>query len=976
MAQTVGFAILGALILSLTYVPMVSSLFLSRDIKNKRTFSDRMMEFFQRKYLPIIHWTLKKKKSIVAISLVLFLGSVFVFSRLGGEFIPTLEEGDFAFHSILPQGSSISESIENNARVEKILLRFPEVKRVVAKSGAPDIPTDPMPPEATDMMIILKDKEDWVTADTKEELMDTMIQALKVIPGVFYEATQPIQMRFNELMTGVRQDVAVKIFGENLDSLLKYGEQVETLIQGVEGASEPQLERVNGLPQIVINYKRENLALYNISISEVNRIVRAAFAGEVAGQVFENERRFDLVVRMEKNLRTDIESLKKLLVPLPSGSQIPLEQLALIQIELGPAQISREEAKRRIVIGFNVMGRDVQSVVQDLQKKMDEQLKLPPGYYITYGGQFQNLVQASNRLMITVPIALLLIFLLLYLTFNSTKEAFLIYSAIPLSAIGGVLALWLRGMPFSISAGVGFIALFGVAVLNGIVLISTFNELETKGLSLYDRVIEGTKSRLRPVLMTALVASLGFLPMALSSSAGAEVQKPLATVVIGGLFSATILTLVVLPSLYILFNNFKKTGKPSHIIKGISIALVLSFFQTEVVAQDRKEIPLDSAISMALSNNNLIKSADKRIDLSKQIRATSSDIGNTNVSFMYGQYNSYYNDNSFTIGQTIPFPTFFKAQANLYDAATVEAQKNKVWVENDLRFELRKVYNALHYSKEFSRLLLSQDSIYQRFLNYAELRFSTGEISNLELISAQTKVSELRNGMAINQMEIQNLEARLKMLMNSKESYTSVNSNLDSFSEILVFDTTSANDNPQLQILQQKILLSQAQLKVEKAKLYPEFSIGYFNQSLFGTVDFDNNQTIANASTRFQGISVGVAIPIWAKPQSSRIKAAKIQAEIASIEAEGYSNVLSYEYQVLFNNYQRSLSTLAYFNESALKNAEVLTKNSILAYEAGEISYFELMSGLERALAINTEFTKAKNENNQAIIDILFLIGK
>jgi cobalt-zinc-cadmium resistance protein CzcA len=976
MAQTVGFAIIGALLLSLTYVPMMSSLFLSRDIKNKRTFSDRMMEFFQRKYLPVIQWTLTKKKTVVAVSLALFLASVLVFSKLGGEFIPTLEEGDFAFHSILPQGSSINESIENNARVEKILMSFPEVKRVVAKSGAPDIPTDPMPPEATDMMIILEDKEDWVTADTKEELMDTMMQALKVIPGVFYEATQPIQMRFNELMTGVRQDVAVKIFGENLDSLLKFGEQVESLVQGVEGASEPQLERVNGLPQIVINYKRENLALYNLNISEVNRIVRAAFAGEVAGQVFENERRFDLVVRMDKNLRTDIDNLKKLLIPLPSGSQIPLEQLALIQIELGPAQISREEAKRRIVIGFNVVGRDVQSVVQDLQKKMDDQLKLPPGYYITYGGQFQNLVQASNRLMITVPIALLLIFLLLYLTFNSTKEALLIYSAIPLSAIGGVFALWMRGMPFSISAGVGFIALFGVAVLNGIVLISTFNELESKGLNLYERVIEGTKSRLRPVLMTALVASLGFLPMALSSSAGAEVQRPLATVVIGGLFSATILTLVVLPSLYILFNNFKGARKSSQINKVVSVLIAFFVLQGDVVAQKSKELPLDSAINLALSNNNLIKSAEKRIDLSKQVRATSSDIGNTNVSFMYGQYNSFYNDNSFALSQTIPFPTFFKAQANLYDAATMEAQKNKIWVENDLRFELRKVYYALYYSKEFSRLLLSQDSIYQRFLKYAELRFSTGEISNLELISAQTKVSELRNGMSINQTEIQNLEARLNMLLNSKESYTTAKSDFDALGVMMVFDTLAANENPQLQILQQQILLAEAQVKVEKSKLYPEFSIGYFNQSLFGTVDFEDSQTIANASSRFQGISVGVAIPIWAKPQSSRIKAAQIQAEMASMEVERYSSVISYEYQVRFNNYERSLTTLKYFNESALKNAEILIKNSILAYEAGEIGYFELISALDRALSIKTEFTKAKNEYNQSIIDILFLIGK
>lgn len=975
MAQTVGFAIIGALLLSLTYVPMMSALCLSRHIKPHRTISDRMMEFFQRIYHPIITWTLKRKKAIVVTSAILFVGTIFLFSSLGGEFIPTLEEGDFAFHSILPQGSSISESIENNARVEKILIQFPEVKRVVAKSGAPDIPTDPMPPEATDMMIILNDKEEWTTAHSKEELMDTMMKALSVIPGVFYEASQPIQMRFNELMTGVRQDVAVKIFGEDLDSLLKYGEKVEGIVKGLEGASEPQLERVNGLPQIVIHYKRENLALYNVNISQVNHIVRAAFAGDVAGQVFENERRFDLVVRMDKTLRTDISDLRKLLVPLPNGMQVPLEQLASIDVELGPAQISREEAKRRIVVGFNVVGRDVQSVVEDLQKKMDAELNLPAGYYTTYGGQFQNLVQASNRLMITVPIALLLIFFLLFITFRSTKEALLIYSAIPLSAIGGVLALWIRGMPFSISAGVGFIALFGVAVLNGIVLISTFNDLEKQGMGLYERVIEGTKIRLRPVLMTATVASLGFLPMALSNSAGAEVQKPLATVVIGGLLTATLLTLMVLPSLYILFSGIG--NKRIKHAKTIAILLIAScgLGTPQANAQAPRAIALNDAITMALAQNNSVRAAGLQVDYSKQVRATASDIGKTNVVFTYGQFNSYYNDNNISLSQSLPFPSSFKTQGRLYDAMTENAQLSKTLAENSLRYEVRSTYYGLQYLKEYQRLLLQQDSLYAKFLQAAELRLSTGESNALEKATASSKVSEIKNLLLRNEADMQSHQARLQMLLNTTEDLTTEVSPFEPLSQLIVFDSAALAVNPQLQLLQQRIKLSEASIAAEKARLLPDITLGYFNQSLTGTPNYSNPEVAAGTSTRFQGVSVGLAIPLWAKPQSARIKASVLLSEVAKAEAQGYNNVLTSEYATAFNEYQKNLQSLNFYRTTALANASLISDNAMMAYEAGDIGYFELTAALERSLTIKSDYASALKQYNQSVIDIQYLTG-
>lgn len=561
MAQTVSFAILGAFILSLTYVPMMSALVLKKETGHTKNISDRIIEAITRFYTPLLEKALQLKGIVIACAVGLFAVSLLLFNSLGGEFIPTLDEGDIATHLIIASGSSLSQEIEATTKAEKILkARFPEIKMVVTKIGSAEIPTDPMPIEAGDMIILLKDKKEWTSAKTKEELMGKMEEALEEIPGATTEFSQPIQMRFNELMTGVRSDVAIKIFGDDIDMLVSKGDEVLQLIQGMEGVSDAKLERVAGLPQITVRYNKDKLALYGLNIGDLNRVIRIGFAGEAAGSIYEKEKRFDLVVRLEADSRQDITNLKSLFITLPSGNQIPLEQVADIKYEDGPMQISREDGKRRIVVGFNVRGKDVKGVVEEIQAKLDKNLRLPEGYYTTYGGQFENLIDANKRLMVAVPIALGLIFILLYFTFNSVKQSLLIFTAIPLSAIGGIFALWIRGMPFSISAGVGFIALFGVSVLNGIVLIAYFNQLKKEGMSdIFERIKEGTKVRLRPVILTASVASLGFLPMAISSSAGAEVQKPLATVVIGGLLTATILTLIVLPILYYYFEKgFKK----------------------------------------------------------------------------------------------------------------------------------------------------------------------------------------------------------------------------------------------------------------------------------------------------------------------------------------------------------------------------------------------------------------------------------
>jgi len=565
MAQTVSFAILGALILSLTYVPMMSALFLSKkNTAHGNTFSDKIIGFLQWFYTPILKKALQFKTIILTITLLLFGVSLWKFTTLGGEFIPTLEEGDLALHQILPPGSSLEKSVEVSGKLQNILMEnFPEVEQVVTKIGTAEIPTDLMSMETGDIMVILKPKAEWTSASTREELVQKMEQKMKDLPGISYEFTQPIQMRFNELMTGSRADIAIKIYGDDLNLLFQNGKKIERLVENLKGVSSVTVDQIVGMPQIIVRYDYSKLAQYGLQVKTVNTVVRTAFAGEKAGVIYEGERRFDLVVRLPEAMRKDIENVRNLLIPLSNGQSVPLSQIAAVNLEKALMQISRDNTKRKITVGVNVLDRDVTSLVNEIQAILDDNLELPPGYFITYGGQFENFQNATKRLTVAVPVALLLIFALLYLTFNSFKQATLIFTAIPLAAIGGIWALVFRGMPFSISAGIGFIALFGVAVLNGIVLIGYFNQLKKEGFTdVRQRILFGTKVRLRPVIMTALVASLGFLPMALSMSGGAEVQRPLATVVIGGLITATLLTLVVLP---ILYEWIEKEGKPQKI---------------------------------------------------------------------------------------------------------------------------------------------------------------------------------------------------------------------------------------------------------------------------------------------------------------------------------------------------------------------------------------------------------------------------
>ncbi len=563
---------------------------------------------------------------------------------------------------ILKTGTSLKNRVEITTEIEKILIdNFPEVKQVVSRIGAAEVPTDPMSMEESDVIIILKPKEEWVSANSKDELADKFKEALAVIPGMEVEFTQPIEMRFNELITGVRADIAIKVFGEDLDVLAQKGKEIGALIQDVPGAADISVEKIVGLPEMNVRYDRSKIARYGLNIQDLNTMVSMGFAGKKLGSVFEGEKRFDLVVRLSANKRKDLEDLKKLYVDLPSGGKIPLGELAEISYQKGAAKISRDDTRRRIVVGINVRNRDLQFVVDDMRALIKENIKLPVGYAIRYGGQFENLERAKNRLMIAIPIALILIFILLYFAFNSVKKVLLVYSAIPLAAVGGVLLLWIRGLPFSISPGVGFIALFGIEVLNGIVLIEHFKELRQGDFNTIEALVkQGTKDRLRAVILTASAAALGFLPMAISTNAGAEVQRPLATVVIGGLFTATLLTLVVLPVLYAKFNNSSNFRK-KRVNKKI-ITVLLCCFSVGALGQESKKLVLDDLISIALENNAEIKTNSLKSEQANALINTAFDLDKTNVYYGFDQNNLAINDlpiKVYGIKQDFRFPTVY-----------------------------------------------------------------------------------------------------------------------------------------------------------------------------------------------------------------------------------------------------------------------------------------------------------------------------
>jgi len=992
MAFTFGFAVLGAIILCLTYVPMISALFL-KPSRNQNSwfakfenridrFSDKLMSALNRAYVPLLNFALRFKAGVVLAAVTLLLLAGFIFSTLGGEFIPKFDEGDIAFQAMIKPGSSLTESIEASKKLQNIINQFPEVKTVISRIGVAEIPTDPMPMDIADSYIILeKDKSQWTSASTKEELIEKIQEKMAVVPGVNFVFTQPVELRFNELLTGVREDVAIKLYGEDLDVLAQKIAEIAAVVRTVPGAADLNVEATSGLPQMTVAYNRSKMAQYGVTVDKLNDYVSAAFAGEKASVIFEGEKRFDVVIRLAEKYRQDINSLKDLYIDLPNGAQVPLKEVADISYKPGPMQISRDNTYRRISVGVNVRGRDVKSMVEEIQQKLETEVKLPAGYYVTYGGSFENLQRASDRLMIVVPIALFLIFILLYFALKSFAQSLMIYMAVPLAAIGGVLAIWLRGMPFSISAGVGFIVLFGVAVLNGLVLINKFNELKEKGMTnLKDRIYEATHERLRPILLTATAAIMGFIPMAISTSGGAEVQRPLATVVIGGLITATFLTLVIIPVLYYWLesspqsNPPKARGRnfgaaPNMLMLCLTVGSLIS--AGTVVAQEKypespvpKLLTIEDAIAMAKQNYPSLKESQAFIDREQALKGTSFDLGNTQIFTGKEEYGNDLPGVQTTIGvqqgNIDVFSGFSKSK--FYNQRITLGDKLYAINEQELVKNVMQAYDQINYNK--AQLLFAEqlDSVYANFEIAAQLRYDTGETGKLEYISAASEYQQIQ---VLRQQARDDIAIAKRVL----QQYVGMQGPIETISEAyepMIFevltDSSSVVENPVLQFSLQNVEVSKANVNVERAAFLPKLNFSYGKQVVGDVSGFNTYQA-------------GISIPLWFFPQKSRVKAAK--ADVRMAENQYLEQKAATESQVsqLQQSLEKTRKTLQYYEEGALLLAEEQISTAQLASKEGEIDYVNYITILNSAIRIKQTHLQYINQYNQQLIEVRYQLG-
>jgi cobalt-zinc-cadmium resistance protein CzcA len=794
-----------------------------------------------------------------------------------------------------------------------------------------------------------------------------MSKAVSEVSGITVSFQFPVQMRFNELLTGAKQDIVCKIFGEHLDTLAKYANALGNLVSSVEGTQNLYVEPVTGLSQIVIRLNREAIAEFGLNVNDVNRIVNVALAGQSAGFMYEGEKRFDLVVRLTNEQRKNINDIKNLLIPISSGKQIPLYQVADINMEEGPNQIQREDAKRRIIVGFNTSGRDVQSIVLELQKMAESKIKLPAGYYITYGGSFENLNEAKKRLSIAVPVSLILIFLLLYFAFHSIQQGLLIYSAIPLSAVGGIFALALRDMPFSISAGVGFIALFGVAVLNGIVLIAEFNRLKASGIkNCAQLVITGTKTRLRPVLMTACVASLGFLPMALSNGSGAEVQRPLATVVIGGLLIATFLTLFLLPILYVLVEKRNEQKiKTNPIITFILFFISISFAQ----AQTNEPINLQSAIDSALKNNSSLKIEKVNSEYYHELISSAVQLPKTIVSAEYGQINSVYYDNKLSVEQAFQLPVVYNREKQLLNNEWLKSTNALSLKKAELIREVSSSFYDVLLLREKRKLLIKMDSLFDQLLSKVKLRFEKGEIDILEKVSAETQAGQLK--LQINQLnhELKISELHFQFLLNSKVNYMPSEQIIKAkrISQFDNVDTSQLKSHPSIQIYELQKQHAMLNTKVQRAALLPEFLLLYNNTTMKG---FGSDNQLYDGSNRFQSAQLGVGIPFFNKSQRAKIKSVQLNERMANENYQLMMKEQVKQFASLIDSYLQLNNALRYYENSALKNAELISSSANKKFAQGEINYLEWDLLLNQSLNIQLEYFDALRQYNQVILQL------
>jgi cobalt-zinc-cadmium resistance protein CzcA len=964
MALAFSFAIIGAMIFGLTWLPVAASLFLKPGKKPKYDVSGWIMRFVHNTYEPVIRWSCGHKRAILSAAMLSLVLTAFLFTRIGGEFVPTLDEGDFVIQPVLKTGTSLTKTVETTTKMENILIsNFPEVDQIVSRIGAAEVPTDPMSMEEIDMIIKLKPKKEWVSAESKEELADKFKEALSVLPGIDNEFTQPIEMRFNELITGVRSDIAIKIFGEDLDYINQKAIEIRNLISGIPGAGDVILEKTVGLPQIRIRFDRKKIAYYGLDIKTLNGYVSTAFGGQVAGTVFEGEKRFDLVTRLQQENRTDIDDIRQLSVPLTNGKQLPLEELADIQYAEGPAKISRENTHRRVVVSVNVRNRDLQSVVRDIQSTINKNIKLQAGTYIAYGGQFENLQNAIRRLALAVPVALLLIFIFLHFAFKSFKDAIMIFTAIPLATVGGVILLWIRGMPFSVSAGVGFIALFGIAVLNGIVLIEHLKELQHSGISdMREVILRGTRDRLRPVLLTAGAAAMGFLPMAVSTGAGAEVQRPLATVVIGGLFTSTMLTMIALPLLYEIFNNVTAIKFfPFRVIRAKTLMIVALILLPGLSSfGQQKELQLKDIIDIAVTNNKEINAYSLKVKESIALKPTAFYPAKTTLYYGYDQNNispNGYPLKVWGISQDINFPTLYVAEKNarLIDVSkaevNLESQKQKIIKEISLRY-----YELQGLQARFE-LYRSIDSLYTDLFRNARARYNKGDFSNLDLLNIQARQEQAKLNLKGTAYNIENTLQTLKTLMNFDENFS-----VPDTIEIVNKEEKDIGEYPDVQLMKLENEYASAVMKIEKNKLLPDISAHVFT----GTNAYEN-------SKYYNGFQLGLAVPLFFGDQKARIKSSRISLDAQQLMSDYKMASLKNKIEGYKREEQKLREAIEYYNTTGRSLYDEILHAAIKSLESGEIDLFKFTVSYENAVQIRLDYLDNVLQYNTNVLEQMYL---
>jgi len=951
MAMTFGFAVLGVMVLCLTYIPMMAALFLKPPKTDKKTWGEKFILKLENLYEPVIAWALRKGKLVLGIALVLLISGVFLFSRMGAEFIPQLDEGDFAFQAFLKPGTSLSEVENASTRIEQIVLEnFPdEIASIQSRIGVADLPTDPMPIDIADIFVILTPQDEWTKVESKQELIDKVKEKVSVLPGINYEFTQPIEMRFNELLTGIREDVAIKLYGDDLNMLADKAEEISGLIAGIEGIEGIKAEATRGLPQITVKYNRTKLGQYGLKIKDLNTVVETAFSGGVAGVIYEGERMFDLVVRLDEAHRQSIDDLRNLFVNTPNGNQVPLKEVAEISYQPGPMQISRDNTNRRTYVGINVEGRDVKSLVEEIQQTLDEKLELPSGYYIRYGGAFENLERASKRLTLVVPLALVLIFMLVFFAIKSFKQTLMIYVAIPLAAVGGIFSLYLRDMPFSISAGVGFIVLFGVAVLNGLVLISGFNELKEEGkLSLGEIIKQGSLRRVRPIFLTASTDILGFLPMAISTSAGAEVQRPLATVVIGGMLTSTLLTLIVLPVLYKMVESGKtKLKVPKLNTTVITILFIIGGLGISggLKAQENT-VTLEQAITRAKENYPSLKAASLNVEKQKALKATAYDFGSTSLYTGKEETGNGAVGIQTQIGVTQSEIDLFgiPAKNKLNESRTNLAVSKLELTENELVRNVSLAWYRALVAKKQKELYKQLDSIYANFLKAAELRFKTQQTSKVEYLSASAKYKELMVNMKQAESEYLASLQILNQYLMYPLGVEIANTGQDWDESVhAAFSMDSLNAVPLLNYYRQQLDVSEAEWKTEKANFLPKLDLGYSRQSVDGT-------------SGFYGWEAGISVPLLFFSQSGKTKAARLNYEMTGQEYRQRAIELNASYKELLSRYRVMGEVLAYYKNEALPLAAEQIEAANLGYRLGSLSYIEFIQNTESAITTRQEY--------------------